>query len=196
MYAFISLFFFKFTFFVFRSIIVKTLIRSFKARECVDNGDHTKVSQADYWRGHDSNTNTIANSSWLQHAVRQKSYAMQINKVNLIHETKGPLLMSLMKKLVGLCGHEYDLIRRKSLIIYVNLAAPFGKKSFTDIKPLFKSVSTPGYSFAEATGAFSLMAQDCNLKRITNKWEHTEQFLRGVYIYVYIYMHICIYIYI
>mmetsp|Transcript_274 Transcript_274/g.332 ORF Transcript_274/g.332 Transcript_274/m.332 type:complete len:2038 (+) Transcript_274:135-6248(+) len=163
-----------------RSIIVKTLIRSFKARDYVDDGDHTKVSQVDYWRGHDSNTNTVANSSWLQHAVRQKSYGMQINKVNLVHDTKGPLLMTLMKKLVGLCGHEYDLIRRTSLIMYVNLAAPFGKKSFTDIKPLFKSVCTPGYSFAEATGAFSLMAQDCNLKRITNKWEHTEQFLRAL----------------
>jgi hypothetical protein len=58
---------------------------------------------------------------------------MQINKVNLVHETKGPLLMSLMKKLVGLCGHEYDLIRRKSLIIYVNLAAPFGKNECVEI---------------------------------------------------------------
>jgi hypothetical protein len=61
-------------------------------------------------------------------------------------------------------------------IIYSHI----GKKSFTDIKPLFKAVSTPGCSFAEATGAFSLMAQDCNLKRITNKWEHTEQFLRAL----------------
>jgi hypothetical protein len=87
-------------------------------------------------------------TGWLQHAVRQKSYGMQINKVNLVHDTKGPLLMSLMKKLVGLCGHEYDLIRRKSLIIYVNLAAPFGKNDCVYVEIcIFTYILTKFYTY-------------------------------------------------
>lgn len=119
-------------------------------------------------------------AGWLQHAMRQKQYGTQVTKRSLREASKGPLLLSLMHRLTDLCGHEYSAIHLKSIVTFVSIAPRYGRKAIVGIKSLFKTLETPGTSYAAASGAFSLLPQDILMKRITQDWETTDAFVRMV----------------
>lgn len=122
----------------------------------------------------------MTSAGWLQHALRQKQYGTQVTKSSLREATKGPLLLSLLQRLTDLCGHEYSAIHLKSIITFVSIAPRFGRKALGGIKDLFKTLETPGTSYAAASGAFSLLPQEAFMKRITQDWETTDAFVRMV----------------
>lgn len=167
-----------------RSVIVRAMLKAIRTRDAPSStaaaGSNKSLTQLDYWRGHDMTTNEVANTGWLQHALRQKQYSTQVNKRNLTEPSKGPLLLSLMQKLNDLCGHEYSVIHLKSLVAFVHIVPRFGKKALISVKPLFKTLSLPGTPYAAASGALSILAQDVSMKRITQNWGSTEAFLRMV----------------
>lgn len=82
--------------------------------------------------------------------------------------------------MLDLCGHEYAAINRKALVGFVSIAPRFGKKSIAAIKPSFTILTVPGTTYAEASGALSLLAQDVSMKNIASDWESTLLFIRMV----------------
>ena len=167
-----------------RSVIVRAMLKAIRARDVLTStsgvGNAKSLTQLEYWRGHDMTTNEVANTGWLQHALRQKQYSTQVNKRSLSEAVKGPLLLSLMQKLSDLCGHEYSVIHLKALVAFVHIVPRYGKKALDSVKPLFKTLSLPGTPYAAASGALSILAQDVSMKRITQNWGSTEAFIRMV----------------
>jgi hypothetical protein len=150
-------------------------------------GSGGRLSQLSYWLGHDMNTNYIANRGWLQHALRLKELSFSSVRMGLRRnstltiiapagsasqstlqlqaqqqqglKSKALVLVRSLKQLADLCGHEYDVIRKKAEAFFDTVSTRFGFKTVDVIKPMFESLTQPGTSFAAATGE----SVDCDL---------------------------------
>jgi hypothetical protein len=164
-----------------RSLVVKTMIRAIRTRESLTKGPGgVGMRGLDYWLGHDVCTNNVANSGWLQHAIRQKHFATLSNKHALTQGTKSPVLLSLLNQLIDLTCHEYDVVRQKALSTFVHITGKFGKKSYSAVKNLISVLTVPGTTFERAIGIFYLLGQHSMMKGILSKWEEIERFLRAL----------------
>ena len=99
------------------------------------------ISSYDYWAGYEISTNTITNSGWVLHAVREKQFALVMSR-KCLHKKNYPessqLLMNLLHNVVELCCHEYDVIRNKALKVYVKVSSRYGWRSNNGLLPMVK----------------------------------------------------------
>lgn len=162
-----------------RSLIVKYMI--FKSRNFKDS-NKSPMSTLSYWRCHDMPGFNFNVRARLAFAKRQKefSHASVRKCTNGKNKVLTNLYLEGLSQLTSLCGHDYDSIRNKAVSIFGPVASRFGWRLTDIIKPLLTQISTVGTTYAEASGAFSIIAQPYIMKRVLGQWELTIMFMKCI----------------
>lgn len=166
--------------------IVKSMTRILEIHE--RNGDlsnnlliSSEISQVAYWKGHDINTNNIANHGWLQHAKRLSEFSFLSMNFCRKHSSISIPYLKVLDQLGRMCGHEYDVIRSNATKVFQNISSRY-KNSVIDIviKPMLSSLTTVGISYSKASGGLTMVSQPFIMKKIANNWELTNLYLEVV----------------
>ena len=187
-----------------RSLITKYMLQHSKG---FDERKH-EMQQDSYWRCHDMPLYHFSNRARLQFAKRQKEFsfvAVRIwgevinhiymrfyfkrcstlyfqvrNSVNGPDKEFSSVYLQGLNQLISICGHDYDSIRQEAVGVFNAVSMCFGWRITDIIKPVLGHISTAGTSYAEASGAFSILTQPRIMKRILGQWELTSLFLQSV----------------
>jgi hypothetical protein len=166
--------------------IVKAMTRIMETHD--NNGDlsnglliTSEISQLSYWKGHDTNTNNIANHGWLQHAKRLSEFSFLSLNYCRKHSSISIPYLKVLTQLGRMCGHEYDVIRSNATKVFQNISSRY-KNDIIDvvIKPMLSNLTTAGISYSKASGGLTMVSQPFIMRKITNDWELTNLYLEVV----------------
>lgn len=162
-----------------RSLIVKYML--FHSRAFKDTVK-TNMSTIAYWRCHDLPSYNFNIRARLAFAKKQKefSHASVRKCTNGKNQALTNLYLEGLSQLTSLCGHDYESIRNKAVSIFGPIASRFGWRLTDIIMPLISKISTAGTTYAEASGAFSIISQPYIMKRILGQWELTIMFMKSI----------------
>lgn len=148
------------------SVISKLLAKVYRAQG--REASAVPYRSFEYWTGHDLSTKTLYDRLSIQHA--QRLYQLSYASVFASLKEEGSLQHTCMLELVSLTKHEYEGIRSKAAKSFDRVAARFGPKLNSIVKPLLLSLSSSETDYFAATGAISLLSQGRILKRISGQW--------------------------
>ena len=155
-----------------RTIVVRTVQRDLKLRQAHATGFDSSAAFAqskqthalpamkdiDYWKCHDLSTNFVCQRAWLQHALRL--HELGVSAMSASAKTPmAPAYQECLRKLALLCGHEYDMIRKKAQDVFSAVSSKFGHARVMAVVKtvLLPHVTSAGTLFYEASGALVIL---------------------------------------
>jgi hypothetical protein len=178
-----------------RSPVAKSMYKAIKKREIrgvtvrISTAEHglltdewaTKFACKDFWKGHDSSNQNIANNAWLQHAQRQKQLAVTTFHANVHADDKADPYMKCLHQLQSHCEHEYDGVRLKSYKVFEKVTPYFIHKLLDVTKGLITSLTAPdGVTYPKVVAAVTLINQTRIMHKIVTHYELTDLFLNTI----------------
>lgn len=175
--------------------MVRTVQRDLKLRQAHATGSDSSAAFAqskqthalpamkdiDYWKCHDLSTNFVCQRAWLQHALRL--HELGVSAMSASAKTPmAPAYQECLRKLALLCGHEYDMIRKKAQDVFSAVSSKFGHARVMAVVKtvLLPHVTSAGTLFYEASGALVILQMPYVMRRIARDWPMTQEFLTAV----------------
>lgn len=161
----------------------KRMIERFGRGGPISTGNSAADNQANsvYWERYDLPSFSSSDRGMIQYGLIAREHAHSSTRSNICTTagTDSSIFQECFRRLIILCGNEFESIRHDSLH-YFNKLSGYGWKLEEFIEPLVQNLNTVGIKYPVAAGTLGILSCPLVLKRMVSRWPLMLSFLNAV----------------